>query len=85
MINSTMPLLLLFFPAATAGFVGWRDYALTTAVATVYSTGFALMLPQVWINYKLKSVAALPWRVGLYRFGNTIIDDLFALIIKMPT
>jgi hypothetical protein len=43
------------------------------------------MTPQLYINYKLKSVAHLPWRFLCYRFTNTFIDDLFAFVIKMPT
>ena len=42
------------------------------------------MTPQLYINYKLKSVAHLPWRMMIYKFLNTIIDDLFAFIITMP-
>lgn len=41
-------------------------------------------LLQLYINYKLKSVAALPWRQMTYKFLNTIVDDLFAFVIKMP-
>ena len=41
-------------------------------------------LLQLYINYKLKSVAALPWRQMTFKFLNTIIDDLFAFVIKMP-
>lgn len=62
----------------------WAEWALGTAVGAVYAFGFALMTPQLWINYKLKSVAQLPWRVLAYRFFNTVIDDLFASIIRMP-
>lgn len=47
--------------------------------------GFIMMCPQLFINYKLKSVAHLPWRQMTYKFLNTIIDDLFAFVIKMPT
>ncbi len=39
---------------------------------------------QLYLNYKLKSVAHLPWRQMTYKFLNTIIDDLFAFVIKMP-
>jgi hypothetical protein len=46
--------------------------------------GFIMMTPQLFINYKLKSVAHLPWRQMTYKFLNTIIDDLFAFVIKMP-
>merc|ERR1719210_1800890 len=47
--------------------------------------GFIMMTPQLFINYKLKSVAHLPWRMMTYKALNTFIDDLFAFIIKMPT
>ncbi len=43
-----------------------------------------LSVPQLYLNYKLKSVAHLPWRQMTYKFLNTIIDDLFAFVIKMP-
>lgn len=44
-----------------------------------------MMTPQLFINWKLKSVAHIPWRAFIYKALNTIIDDLFAFIIKMPT
>ena len=62
----------------------WLDWALGTAVAAVYGFGFALMTPQLWMNYRLRSVAHLPWGVLGFRFFNTIIDDVFAAFIKMP-
>lgn len=43
-----------------------------------------MMTPQLFINYKLKSVAHLPWRMLTYKFLNTFIDDIFAFVIKMP-
>ena len=50
-----------------------------------YPPGFIVMTPQLFINYKLKSVAHLPWRMLTYKFLNTFIDDIFAFVIKMPT
>mmetsp|Transcript_2437 Transcript_2437/g.5281 ORF Transcript_2437/g.5281 Transcript_2437/m.5281 type:complete len:891 (-) Transcript_2437:57-2729(-) len=64
---------------------GWYSWFITTASSFVYAIGFVLMTPQLFLNYKLKSVAHLPWRVLGYRFVNTFIDDLFAFIIRMPT
>lgn len=64
---------------------GWYSYFLSTSASCVYSLGFVLMTPQVFINYKHKTVAYLPWRKFIYRAINTFIDDLFALIIRMPT
>lgn len=60
------------------------SYILNTLVSSVYMFGFILMCPQLYLNYKLKSVAHLPWRQMTYKFLNTIIDDLFAFVIKMP-
>jgi len=62
----------------------WYSWVLNTLVGAVYMFGFILMCPQLYLNYKLKSVAHLPWRQMTYKFLNTIIDDLFAFVIKMP-
>jgi len=64
---------------------GWYSWFITSASSAVYALGFVLMTPQLFLNYKLKSVAHLPWKVLGYRFVNTFIDDLFAFIIRMPT
>jgi len=63
----------------------WWSWLIGSAVGCVYTFGFIMMTPQLFINYKLKSVAHLPWRAMVYKFLNTIIDDLFAFVIKMPT
>jgi len=63
----------------------WYSWVLASLVGAVYTFGFVMMTPQLFINYKLKSVAHLPWRVMCYKALNTFIDDLFAFIITMPT
>uniref|UniRef100_A0A6I8QI40 Lipid scramblase CLPTM1L n=1 Tax=Xenopus tropicalis TaxID=8364 RepID=A0A6I8QI40_XENTR len=50
-----------------------------------YAFGFLFMLPQLFVNYKMKSVAHLPWKAFTYKAFNTFIDDVFAFIITMPT
>jgi len=64
---------------------GWYSYVLATCASCVYSMGFILMTPQLFINYKYKTVQFLPWRRFIYRAINTFIDDLFSFIIRMPT
>merc|ERR1719161_1589010 len=64
---------------------GWYALFLHFTASCVYSLGFVLMTPQVFINYKHKTVAFLPWRKFIYRAITTFIDDLFAMIIRMPT
>ncbi|KAG9402178.1 Cleft lip and palate associated transmembrane protein 1 [Aphanomyces cochlioides] len=61
------------------------SWILGSLTGFVYTFGFITMTPQLYLNYKLKSVAHLPWRFLIYRALNTFIDDLFAFIIQMPT
>ncbi|KAL7625117.1 hypothetical protein AAE478_004331 [Parahypoxylon ruwenzoriense] len=62
----------------------WYSYTLTTLVGSVYAYGFLMMVPSLYINYRLKSVAHMPAKAMMYKFLNTFIDDLFAFTIKMP-
>ncbi|ODA82434.1 hypothetical protein RJ55_00941 [Drechmeria coniospora] len=62
----------------------WYSFAITTLVGSVYAYGFLMMLPSLYINYRLKSVAHMPAKAMMYKFLNTFIDDLFAFTIKMP-
>ncbi|KAI0199389.1 cleft lip and palate transmembrane protein 1-domain-containing protein [Astrocystis sublimbata] len=62
----------------------WYSYVITTLVGSVYAYGFLMMVPSLYINYRLKSVAHMPGKAMMYKFLNTFIDDLFAFTIKMP-
>ncbi|XP_012271251.1 cleft lip and palate transmembrane protein 1 homolog [Orussus abietinus] len=64
---------------------GWYSWMLNMMYGFLLTFGFIMMTPQLFINYKLKSVAHLPWRMMSYKFLNTFIDDIFAFVIKMPT
>lgn len=64
---------------------GWYSWVLGMLYGFLLTFGFIMMTPQLFINYKLKSVAHLPWRMLTYKFLNTFIDDIFAFVIKMPT
>ncbi|KAI9452077.1 cleft lip and palate associated transmembrane protein [Russula earlei] len=63
---------------------GWYSFVLSTLTSFVYMFGFAQLIPQLIINYKLKSVAHMPMKAMVYKTLSTVIDDLFAFIIKMP-
>lgn len=63
----------------------WYSFILNTLVGCIYTFGFINMTPQLYINYRLKSVEHMPSKALFYRFLNTIIDDLFSFIITMPT
>eukprot|EP01134_Creolimax_fragrantissima_P004404 CFRG4404T1 len=60
------------------------SWVISTLVGAIYTFGFIAMTPQLFINYKMKSVANMPWRMMTYKALNTFIDDLFAFIITMP-
>merc|ERR1712051_290010 len=64
---------------------GWYSFVLSSTYGFLLTFGFIMMTPQLFINYKLKSVAHLPWRMMTYKALNTFIDDIFAFVIKMPT
>ncbi|XP_031833326.1 putative lipid scramblase CLPTM1 [Nomia melanderi] len=64
---------------------GWYSWVLSMLYGFLLTFGFIMMTPQLFINYKLKTVAHLPWRMLTYKFLNTFTDDIFAFVIKMPT
>ncbi|GAA93451.1 uncharacterized protein L969DRAFT_89446 [Mixia osmundae IAM 14324] len=64
---------------------GWYSFSISTLTSFVYAISFATLVPQLIINYHLKSVAHLPMKSLTFKFLNTIIDDLFAFVVKMPT
>ena len=82
-----LPLVMVytFYSFVQEEHTGWYSWLITSASSAVYALGFVLMTPQLFLNYKMRSVAHLPWRVLVYKFLNTFIDDLFAFIIRMPT
>lgn len=63
---------------------GWWSFIVGSAAGGVYTFGFVMMTPQLYINYKLKSVEHLPWRAMTYKAMNTFVDDIAALLIDMP-
>lgn len=66
-------------------FPSWTSYLIRTSAATAHGVAFVFMTPQLFINYRKKSVAHLPWKMFVYKAINTFVDDLFSFIITMPT
>lgn len=60
------------------------SWAISNLANAVYTFGFISLCPQLYINYRLKSVAHLPVKVFLYKIFNTFIDDIFAFMIESP-
>jgi Cleft lip and palate transmembrane protein 1 (CLPTM1) len=55
----------------------WYSFIITTLVGSVYAYGFLMMVPSLYINYRLKSVAHMPAKAMTYKFLNTFIDGKF--------
>jgi len=51
----------------TGSVFSWYSWSVHSLVNGVYAFGFLFMLPQLFINYRLKSVAHLPWRAFMYK------------------
>jgi len=62
----------------------WWSWLIGSLADSVYFFGFVSMCPQLYINWKLQSVAHLPVRAFGYKIFNTFIDDVFAFLVKMP-
>ncbi|GAA6059022.1 hypothetical protein JCM10212_001247 [Sporobolomyces blumeae] len=62
----------------------WWSFTVATLYSFIALMGFVQLIPQLIINYKLKSVAHIPLKALTYKFFSTIVDDFASFIIKMP-
>lgn len=60
--TSPPPLSLVYVPQKS-----WGSWLIKCLANCIYAFGFLFMLPQLFLNYKLKSVAHLPWRAFMYK------------------
>ncbi|XP_030638593.1 cleft lip and palate transmembrane protein 1-like protein [Chanos chanos] len=83
----------LLYPLCVSGAVysfmyiknkSWYSWLISSLVSGVYAFGFLSMVPQLFINYKLKSVAHLQTSVFMYRGLNTFVSDVFSGVITTP-
>ncbi|SJL13942.1 uncharacterized protein ARMOST_17393 [Armillaria ostoyae] len=59
---------------------GWYSFVISTLTSFVYMFRFAQLVPQLIINYKLKSVAHMPMKSMIFKILSTVVDDLFAYV-----
>ncbi|GMK56311.1 hypothetical protein CspeluHIS016_0301510 [Cutaneotrichosporon spelunceum] len=62
----------------------WYSFVIATLAQAIYMFGFVQLVPQLIINYKLKSVAHIPMKAMVYKTLSTVVDDFFAFCVKMP-
>lgn len=65
-------------------FRSWYSWMVLSLAICAQMGGFVVMTPQVFMNWRVKSVEHLPWRALTYQAINTFIDDIFMLCIRMP-
>ncbi|XP_041664122.1 cleft lip and palate transmembrane protein 1-like protein [Cheilinus undulatus] len=65
-------------------FKSWDSWMIEHLAKGVHGFGFLFMLPQLFVNYKLKSVAHLSGKVLMYQAFNAFIDTVMAFNITMP-
>lgn len=62
----------------------WYSWIISNLANAVYTFGFISLCPQLYVNYRLKTVAHLPVKVFVYKIFNTFVDDIFAFMIQSP-
>ncbi|EAX99485.1 cisplatin, putative [Trichomonas vaginalis G3] len=68
----------------TQEFTNIKSYIIHSLAAAIYSYGFLGMIPQLYVNYKLKTVAGMSKAAFIYKSLNTFIDDIYTFVEKMP-
>ena len=46
----------------------WYSFSIATLVGAIYAYGFLMMVPALYINYRLQSVAHMPGKTMMYKF-----------------
>ena len=65
-------------------YTSWWSWIVSSLADFMYIFGFVAMIPQIYINYRLRSVAHLPQKAFMYKVFSTFIDDIWAFTMKMP-
>lgn len=63
-------------------FCSWYSWSVHSLVNGVYAFGFLFMLPQLFVNYKLKSVAHLPFKAFMYKVILSMMKSSLVLTYK---
>lgn len=68
----------------TKNYRSWYSWIIDSGINVIYVLGFLSLLPQLYLNYRLKSVAYLPQKVFLYKIFLTFVDDITAYLLEYP-
>jgi hypothetical protein len=86
MVLYPLVLMMAIYSLIHSSYKSWWSWFISSLADASYTFGFINMFPQVFINYKLKSVAHMPWNVMMYKGFNTFVDDMVAFggLFPMP-
>uniref|UniRef100_A0A1I8F562 Lipid scramblase CLPTM1L n=1 Tax=Macrostomum lignano TaxID=282301 RepID=A0A1I8F562_9PLAT len=62
----------------------WYSWTINSMANCVYAFGFLFMTPQLFINYKMKSVAHLPWKALTYKPSIPSLTTCLLLLSECP-
>lgn len=62
----------------------WYSFIIATLVGSVYAYGFLMMVPSLYINYRLKSVAHMPARAMMYKSVFRSLQPSRTSLIRHP-
>ncbi|XP_031432821.2 cleft lip and palate transmembrane protein 1-like protein [Clupea harengus] len=63
----------------------WYSWFLSSLITGVYAFGFLSGCPQLYVNYKLKSVEHLQSSIYMYKGLSTFINDILSTVLTVPT
>ena len=81
-----IPLILIFsiYQILFVKFRSIKSYIIKCATGSIFAFGFLSMMPQLYVNYKLKTVAGMSRNAMVYKFISTFIDDLYSFLEDLP-
>ncbi|KAL2083899.1 hypothetical protein ACEWY4_019417 [Coilia grayii] len=63
----------------------WYSWFINSLVTGVYAFGFLSGFPQLYVNYKLKSVEHLQSSIYMYKGVSTFLNDILGTVLTVPT
>ncbi|XP_062393834.1 lipid scramblase CLPTM1L-like isoform X1 [Sardina pilchardus] len=63
----------------------WYSWFISSLVTGVYALGFLSGFPQLYVNYKLKSVEHLQSSIYMYKGMSTFLNDILSTILTVPS
>jgi hypothetical protein len=77
-------ILFVIYELVYGKYYGIWQYVVHCGVGIVYTFEFLQLVPQLYVNYRLQTVAGMSASAFGYKFISTFIDDLYAFLSDLP-